>query len=117
MKISEIQYRGYKFVIYNITGTIFITFAIWGGIYTLNNKNNMPFSVFGLQKETYQIIDNKKFNSIMLTQSIFISVWLLFTGVLCLFIDEALFMSLPSWSIFLMIIFSKKAKKCIKKSK
>lgn len=73
----------------------------------------MPFSVFGLQKEKYQVINNEKFNSIMLTQSIFTSIWILLTGVLCMIIKEPVILALPSWGIFINIIFSKKAKKSI----
>ena len=61
-------------MLYTIVGSIFIIMAILGGIYTLNNKNDMPFSVGGLQKVKYQVIDNEKFNSVMVTQSIFISI-------------------------------------------
>lgn len=108
--------RGYRFMLYNIVGAIFIILAIGGGIYTLNNRNDMPFSVVGLKKEKYQVIDNEKFNSIMLTQSIFVLIWVLLTGALCMFIKETVILALPSWGIFIMIIFSEKAKKCIKSS-
>ena len=64
-------------MLYTIVGSIFIIMAIWGGSYTLNNKNDMPFSEGGLQKVKYQGIDNEKFNSVMATQSIFTSVWIL----------------------------------------
>ena len=100
-------------MLYTIVGSIFIIMAICGAIYTLNNKNDMPFSVGGLQKVKYHVIDNEKFNSVMVTQSIFTCIWILLSGVLCMFIKETVIFVLPSWGIFIGIIFSKKAKKCI----
>lgn len=63
-------------LIYIIVGVIFILVAILRGIFTLKNKDDMPFSVFGLRKEKYQVINNEKFNSIMLIQSIVLFIWL-----------------------------------------
>lgn len=100
-------------MLYTIVGSIFIIMAIGGGIHTLNNKNDMPFSVGGLQKVKYQVIDNEKFNSVMVTQSIFTYIWILLSGILCMFIKEIVIFALPSWGIFIRIIFSEKAKKCI----
>lgn len=100
-------------MLYTIVGSIFIIMAIGGGIYTLNSKNDMPFSVGGLQKAKYKVIDNEKFNSVMVTQSILTSIWILLSGVLCMFIKETVMFALPSWGIFIRLIFSKKAKKCI----
>jgi len=101
-------------MLYNILGVIFIILAIRGVIFTLNNKNNMPLSVYGLQKEKYQVIDKNKFNRIMVTQSIFLSIYILLTGVLCIISKELACIILPALSIYINIIFSKKAKKYIK---
>jgi len=70
--------------------------------------------MFALQKEKYQVIDKESFNSIMLTQSIVISLWLLLIGILCMIIKGKIFIVLTSCSILINIIFSKKAKKYIK---
>ena len=100
-------------MIYNIVSVTFIIVAILRGIFTLKNKDDMPFSVFGLRKEKYQVINNEKFNSIMLIQSIFLCIWLLLIAILCMFIKEVIILTLPGWGIFIEIIFSKKAKNYI----
>ena len=104
-------------MLYNILGLIFIILAIWGGIFTLNNKNNMPLSVYGLQKEKYEVIDKNKFNSIMVTQSIFLSIYISLTGILCMLSKQPACIILPAFTIYINIIFSKKAKKYIKQNR
>lgn len=74
----------------------------------------MPFSMFAVQKENYEIINNHDFNNIMFTQNIVISLWLLLIGVLCLFFKCKGFIFLSACVIFINIIFSKKASKYIK---
>lgn len=103
-------------MLYNIAGVIFIIIAIWGGIYTYKNKNDMPFSAFGLQKEKYQVINNIKFNRLMLTQSIVESLWYILTALFCVIIKDVLIIvCFPSVNIFILLIFRKISKKYIKK--
>lgn len=97
----------------SIAGIIFIIAAIWGVIYTLYNKKHMPFSVFGLQKEKYQVINKERFNNVMLTQSICLSMCFGLIGFLCMFINEIVIPTLACLNIFIQILFAIKAKKSI----
>lgn len=99
--------------IYIIGGVVIIILAIWIGLFTLNNVNNMPYSIFGLNKENYEVIDKRKFNKIMVTQNTFVCIWFLLVGVLSIIFRESKVFTLLPLYFFIDIIFSKVAKKYI----
>ena len=101
-------------MLYNILGVIYIIVAIWEGLFILNNKKDMPFDVYRLKKENYQVIDKDKFNTIMVKQNIFLFIWILSSGILCIFCKIEICIALPAFSIFINRIFSEKAKKYLK---
>lgn len=101
-------------MLYNVLGTIYIGLSVWGGIFILRNKKDMPFDVYRLKKENYIIIDKDRFNSIMLKQSLVLFIWILFSGSLCIFSKMEIGIVLPTFSIFVNMIFAEQAKKYIK---
>lgn len=100
-------------MIYIIGGVVIIILAICIGLFTLNNVNNMPYSIFGLNKENYEVIDKRKFNKIMVTQSTLVCIWFLLVGVLSIIFREAEVFTLVPFYFLIDIFFSRVAKKYI----
>ncbi|GAA0718968.1 hypothetical protein GCM10008905_06360 [Clostridium malenominatum] len=96
-----------------IVGVVYIIVAIWGGIFIFNNRNNIPLSIHGLNKENYEVINKVKLNKIMLIQDTLSCLLFLLAGVLCITYKRVSAVGLPSFFIFINIIFSKVAKKYI----
>lgn len=57
---------------YIVVGVIYILAGIVGLTYVVKNSENMEPSVFGMQPDKYQVINKKKFNRLMVVQSILI---------------------------------------------
>jgi hypothetical protein len=74
----------------------------------------MPFDVYRLKKENYKFIDRDKFDSIMIKQNLILFIWILSSGVLCIFCKVEICIALPAFSIFVNRIFAEKANKYIK---
>ncbi|WP_315120777.1 hypothetical protein [uncultured Clostridium sp.] len=96
-----------------IIGAVYIIGAIYVGIYTFNNRHNMPSLVRGLDKENYEITDRTTFNKIMIIQNTLSCILVLLSGVLCIISNRPSAVALPSFYIFIDIIFSKMEKKYI----
>lgn len=96
-----------------ILGIVCIIGAIYGGIYTFNNRSNMPSLVRGLNEENYEVTDKTTFNKIMIIKNTLECIWILFSGVLCIIYNSPSVVALPSLYFIIDIIFSKIAKKCI----
>jgi hypothetical protein len=101
-------------MLYNILGIIYIGVSVWLGIFILRKKKNMPFDVYRLKKENYLVIDKDKFNSIMIKQNLSLLIWILLSGVICIYLKMEIGIILPAFSIFVNMIFAVKAKKYIK---
>ncbi|KGK86609.1 hypothetical protein [Clostridium sp. HMP27] len=96
-----------------ILGVVYIIGAIYVGIYTFNNRCNMPSLVRGLNEENYEVTDKTKFNKIMIIKNALECIWILFSGVLCIIYNSPSVVALPSLYFIIDIIFSKIAKKYI----
>lgn len=96
-----------------IGGVVIIILAIGIGLFTLHNVNNMPYSLFGLNKENYEVIDKRQFNKFMVIGNTLVCIWFLLVGVLSIiFMESKVFTLLPLY-ILIDIIVSKVAKKYI----
>lgn len=101
-------------MLYNILGMIYIGVSVFLGIFTLMKKKDMPFDVYNLKKENYLVTDKNKFNNIMIKQNLVLSIWILLAGVICIYLKMGIGIVIPSFSIFINMIFAGKAKKYIK---
>ncbi|GAA0738698.1 hypothetical protein [Clostridium oceanicum] len=99
---------------YNIFGGTFIVLGVIGIILILTDKTGKTFNVYGLKKEQYRVVDKEKFNSLMFKSGICSFTWILVVGLLCVITKELGLAGLGAISIFINMIFSKKAKKHIK---
>lgn len=111
--INTYKTKGGMFMLYNIMGVLFILGGLWGSIFTIKNKTHMPRSVFALHNDKYKVVNKEKFNNLMIIQSFTVSMWFLLAGILCMFKKEPFAMLLPSFNVFINIIFSKRAKRYI----
>lgn len=97
-----------------ILGTAYILGAIYVAIYIFKNRNNMPCSVQGLNKESYRVVNKLKFNKIMIIQDTLACALVFLSGVLCIITDgNSSAVALPSFIFFIYFISSKVAKKFI----
>ncbi|QLY78546.1 hypothetical protein [Clostridium intestinale] len=97
---------------FKIIGIIFIGVACLGLFLVFKNKRNMPQFIRGLRRDRYEIIDEEKFNNIMIVQSISTSLWCLTIGVSALFKLSRTILTTLTWifivSILLCNYFSRK---------
>jgi hypothetical protein len=64
-----------------IIALIPLILGIYGLIFTFRNKNNMPFGLFGVQQKNYEVIKKKEFNNVMIKQSLFVSLYIIFISI------------------------------------
>lgn len=96
-----------------IVGLIYILGAICVAIITFKNRNNMPFSVQGLNEKNYIVVDRLNFNKIMIIQNALACALVFLSGVLCIITDRASAVGLPGFIFFINFISSKASKKFI----
>ena len=72
---------------FRIFGIALIGFSIWGLIFTCINRKDMPNSVFALKPNSYEVIENVKFNNLMIYKSLILSILFLISGILCVCIQ------------------------------
>jgi len=97
-----------------LLGIAYILGAIYVAIYIFKNRNKMPCSVQGLNKESYSVADKLNFNKIMIIQDTLACALVFLSGVLCIITDGASSaVALPGFMFFIYFIFAKVAKKFI----
>lgn len=67
---------------YYIISFISFCLGIYELIFTINNIKDMPFGVFAVSEKNCEILDKKKFNNIMIIQSLFISTYFVLISII-----------------------------------
>lgn len=110
---------GYKVLrggtMYIIVGILYIVAGIFGLSYVVKSSDDMLPSVFGLQVDSYKIINKKKFNNLMVLQSVLIAAFFLLMAVFVLAYEKPILIIFAPGMILINIIISPLSKKYITK--
>lgn len=69
-------------MIQTILGIIFLLLGIWGLIFVIMYRKNMPISLFGVSEDKYEVINKDKINTIMIIECLTISIYIILVSLI-----------------------------------
>ena len=90
---------------------IVFSLGVWGMIFTIKNRRNMPGGLYGISQHKYEIINKDKFNYILCRRSYALSIYLIFIAIITKYFLPIIFVGL---SPIIILAFNIKAKKYVK---
>lgn len=94
-----------------IVGLLYVAIGIWGIIHTYINRNQMPVSLFGMQRTNFEVTDSESLNRLLLLRGYTIAAVLIITGIVGIITELMLVILLGSLVNFVNLGFTHAAKK------
>ena len=93
---------------------IVFTLGVWGMIFTIKNRRNMPGGLYGISQNKYEIINKDKFNYILCRRSYTLSIYFVFIGIIAILTKSFIPITFAGISPVIILLFNIKAKKYVK---